>query len=168
MKQFAILSFYYLRLVSHWGLFLLFLAPGVDGSSSMQNPVHPLERLSGLYTGPYFDSSTATNITTQLGTHAYLPCKVKQLGNKSVSFWNEFALRADWFSGFDRCLGFENETPIFLQSIGILLSRMNVSRRSLSNRRILGRCRWSTSRPGTPASMSARCLLSRKWVPLSP
>jgi len=57
----------------------------VDGSSSMQNPVHPVERFTGLYTGPYFDSTTATNITTQLGTHAYLPCKVKQLGNKSVS-----------------------------------------------------------------------------------
>ena len=40
---------------------------------------------TGLYTGPYFDTSTPTNITAQLGTHAFLPCKVKQLGNKSVS-----------------------------------------------------------------------------------
>lgn len=47
---------------------------------------HVAKRFSGLYTGPYFDPSTATNITTQLGTHAYLPCKVKQLGNKSVSW----------------------------------------------------------------------------------
>lgn len=39
-----------------------------------------------MYTGPYFDPTTTTNITTQLGTHAYLPCKVKQLGNKSVSW----------------------------------------------------------------------------------
>ena len=39
---------------------------------------------TGLYTGPYFDTSTPTNITAQLGTHAFLPCKVKQLGNKSV------------------------------------------------------------------------------------
>ncbi|KAK6644011.1 hypothetical protein RUM43_000276 [Polyplax serrata] len=45
-----------------------------------------MERFSGLYTGPYFDASTPNNITTQLGTHAYLPCKVKQLGNKSVSW----------------------------------------------------------------------------------
>jgi hypothetical protein len=44
-----------------------------------------VKRFSGLYTGPYFDPSIATNITAQLGTHAYLPCKVKQLGNKSVS-----------------------------------------------------------------------------------
>ncbi|XP_054286271.1 hemicentin-2-like isoform X2 [Macrosteles quadrilineatus] len=44
------------------------------------------KRFSGLYTGPYFDSSTSNNITTQLGAHAYLPCKIKQLGNKSVSW----------------------------------------------------------------------------------
>lgn len=47
---------------------------------------HAVKRFTGLYTGPYFDPTTATNITTQLGTHAYLPCKVKQLGNKSVSW----------------------------------------------------------------------------------
>lgn len=47
---------------------------------------HAVKRFTGLYTGPYFDPSTTTNITTQLGTHAYLPCKVKQLGNKSVSW----------------------------------------------------------------------------------
>lgn len=47
---------------------------------------YAVKRYSGLYTGPYFDTSTTTNITTQLGTHAYLPCKVKQLGNKSVSW----------------------------------------------------------------------------------
>lgn len=62
-------------------------APGVDGAASLQSPVHhQMERFSGLYTGPYFDASTPNNITTQLGTHAYLPCKVKQLGNKSVSW----------------------------------------------------------------------------------
>lgn len=33
-------------------------------------------RYVGLYTGPYFDPSAPNNITAQLGTHAYLPCKV--------------------------------------------------------------------------------------------
>ncbi|XP_025833382.1 hemicentin-2-like isoform X2 [Agrilus planipennis] len=47
---------------------------------------HTVKRFTGLYTGPYFDPTTTTNITTQLGTHAYLPCRVKQLGNKSVSW----------------------------------------------------------------------------------
>ena len=44
-----------------------------------------VKRMTGLYTGPYFDGSSPTNITAQLGTRAFLPCKVRQLGNKSVS-----------------------------------------------------------------------------------
>ncbi|XP_055301877.1 zwei Ig domain protein zig-8-like [Sitodiplosis mosellana] len=36
--------------------------------------------------GPYLDDTRITNITVQVGTNAYLPCKVKQLGNKSVSW----------------------------------------------------------------------------------
>ncbi|CAK1542421.1 unnamed protein product [Leptosia nina] len=43
-------------------------------------------RYVGLYTGPYFDPSAPNNVTAQLGTHAYLPCKVRQLSNKSVSW----------------------------------------------------------------------------------
>ncbi|KAM7361312.1 uncharacterized protein ACRADG_011209 isoform 1-T5 [Cochliomyia hominivorax] len=35
---------------------------------------------------PYLDGYATTNVTTQIGTHAYLPCRVKQLGNKSVSW----------------------------------------------------------------------------------
>lgn len=35
------------------------------------------KRYVGLYTGPYFDPSAPNNITAQLGTHAYLPCKVR-------------------------------------------------------------------------------------------
>ena len=42
-------------------------------------------RYTGLYTGPYFDPNAPTNVTTQLGDSAYIPCKVKQLGDKSVS-----------------------------------------------------------------------------------
>nr|XP_018901766.1 PREDICTED: hemicentin-2-like [Bemisia tabaci] len=44
------------------------------------------KRFSGLYTGPYFDPNASSNITTQLGTHAYLPCRIKQVGNRSVSW----------------------------------------------------------------------------------
>ncbi|XP_052742447.1 lachesin-like [Bicyclus anynana] len=43
-------------------------------------------RYVGLYTGPYFDPAAPNNLTAQLGTHAYLPCKVRQLSNKSVSW----------------------------------------------------------------------------------
>ncbi|XP_059621727.1 zwei Ig domain protein zig-8-like isoform X2 [Phlebotomus argentipes] len=38
------------------------------------------------HTGPYLSDHDITNVTTQVGTHAYLPCKMKQLGNKSVSW----------------------------------------------------------------------------------
>lgn len=62
----------------------LFLRPGIFAGVSTRS--HSLvKRFDGIYTGPYFDSNTPTNITAQLGTHAYLPCKVRQLGNKSVS-----------------------------------------------------------------------------------
>lgn len=63
-----------------WIFILLELCTGGDAAA------HAVKRFTGLYTGPYFDPTTTTNITTQLGTHAYLPCKVKQLGNKSVSW----------------------------------------------------------------------------------
>lgn len=65
-----------------WIIILLEICAVFSGGEA----VHAVKRYTGLYTGPYFDTSTTTNITTQLGTHAYLPCKVKQLGNKSVSW----------------------------------------------------------------------------------
>ncbi|KAL7728971.1 hypothetical protein ACLKA6_019809 [Drosophila palustris] len=41
---------------------------------------------SGVLVEPYLDGFATSNVTTQIGTHAYLPCRVKQLGNKSVSW----------------------------------------------------------------------------------
>ncbi|XP_071545632.1 lachesin-like [Panulirus ornatus] len=38
------------------------------------------------FPGPHFHPTSPTNITTQLGAHAYLPCRIKNLGNKSVSW----------------------------------------------------------------------------------
>jgi len=44
--------------------------------------------LAGLYPGPYFDlERNQENVSAHVGTHAYLPCYVKQLGNKSVSIF---------------------------------------------------------------------------------
>ncbi|XP_037080579.1 lachesin-like [Pollicipes pollicipes] len=40
----------------------------------------------GAFSGPFFDPSTPTNVTAQLGTHAFLPCVVQQLADKSVSW----------------------------------------------------------------------------------
>lgn len=36
--------------------------------------------------GPYFDKAASKNITALLGKTAYLNCRVKNLGNKTVSF----------------------------------------------------------------------------------
>ncbi|EDV91173.1 GH17309 [Drosophila grimshawi] len=41
---------------------------------------------TGVLVEPYLDGYATSNVTTQIGTHAYLPCRVKQLGNKSVSW----------------------------------------------------------------------------------
>ncbi len=36
-------------------------------------------------TGPYFDVAASKNVTALLGKTAYLNCRVKNLGNKTVS-----------------------------------------------------------------------------------
>ena len=41
---------------------------------------------TGLYTGPYFRDHQPLNITVHQDSTAYLPCVVKQLGDKKVSF----------------------------------------------------------------------------------
>ena len=40
---------------------------------------------TGLYTGPYFEDAHPRNITVHQNTVAYLPCTVKQLGDRTVS-----------------------------------------------------------------------------------
>ncbi|XP_060648333.1 hemicentin-2 [Drosophila nasuta] len=54
-------------------------------SSSLMPEVGAL-LASGVLVEPYLDGYATSNVTTQIGTHAYLPCRVKQLGNKSVSW----------------------------------------------------------------------------------
>ncbi|XP_045538817.1 junctional adhesion molecule C isoform X1 [Papilio machaon] len=58
---------------------------GADGGEGGEG-ARLVKRYVGLYTGPYFDPTAPNNITAQLGTHAYLPCKIRQLSNKSVSW----------------------------------------------------------------------------------
>ncbi|KAH8358595.1 hypothetical protein KR093_001221 [Drosophila rubida] len=55
-------------------------------SSSLMPEVGALLAASGVLVEPYLDGYATSNVTTQIGTHAYLPCRVKQLGNKSVSW----------------------------------------------------------------------------------
>lgn len=37
------------------------------------------------WTEPYFDISVANNVTALVGKSAYLSCRVRNLGNKTVS-----------------------------------------------------------------------------------
>lgn len=49
---------------------------------------------TGLYSGPYFDlSRMPTNVTAQVGGPAFLPCKVKQVGNRAVSLKSKYTTR---------------------------------------------------------------------------
>ncbi len=44
-----------------------------------------LKKFTGLYTGPYFDQiGNPANVTAQLGETAILPCRVKQIGQRTV------------------------------------------------------------------------------------
>lgn len=61
---------------------------GVKGST--QNP-NSLD--SGARPGPYFDKAASKNVTALLGKTAYLNCKVKNLGNKSVGFFENTSYR---------------------------------------------------------------------------
>ncbi|XP_055715804.1 zwei Ig domain protein zig-8-like isoform X2 [Phlebotomus papatasi] len=63
-------------------LIVLMLLFNTDANPTESRPGDEVEA----HTGPYLSDHEITNVTTQVGTHAYLPCKVKQLGNKSVSW----------------------------------------------------------------------------------
>lgn len=61
----------------------------LHGSGGKNNNVHQnsLDDSSTQY-GPYFDMSNSKNVTTILGKTTYLNCRVKNLGNKTVSEWS--------------------------------------------------------------------------------
>lgn len=44
----------------------------------MSQALSKLNTVPVFYTGPYLDGMGITNVTTQIGTHAYLPCKVSE------------------------------------------------------------------------------------------
>jgi hypothetical protein len=50
---------------------------------------------SGSRSGPYFDKVASKNVTALLGKTAYLNCRVKNLGNKTVSTLSTIFLLVD-------------------------------------------------------------------------
>ncbi|XP_058818799.1 zwei Ig domain protein zig-8-like isoform X2 [Topomyia yanbarensis] len=61
-----------------------------DGSDTAENEIYDSDESNLLRTpldrGPYFDLSASKNITALVGKTAYLNCRVKNLGNKTVSW----------------------------------------------------------------------------------
>ncbi|XP_058448513.1 zwei Ig domain protein zig-8-like [Malaya genurostris] len=61
-----------------------------DGSDTAENEIYDSDESNLLRTpldrGPYFDLSASKNITALVGKTAYLNCRVRNLGNKTVSW----------------------------------------------------------------------------------
>jgi hypothetical protein len=53
---------------------------------------------SGSRSGPYFDKVASKNVTALLGKTAYLNCRVKNLGNKTVSTLSECLQYTYWLT----------------------------------------------------------------------
>jgi len=76
-------------------LFLLVLSNGLSDCAVINDKANLILASSltskgftggGLYTGPYFDPFTASDISVQIGDRALLPCRVRQAANRSVSW----------------------------------------------------------------------------------
>lgn len=61
------------------------LVTGVGGSSG-EPPSRPTAYWDDPHFGPRFDNSTERNVTAQLGKSAFLHCKIRQLGDRTVSW----------------------------------------------------------------------------------
>lgn len=55
-------------------------------------------------TGPYFDAHIPNNVTAIVGKSAFLRCKVKNLGNKTVNSFIDFFF-IDFSSNFNSIFG---------------------------------------------------------------
>ncbi|XP_067127854.1 tyrosine-protein kinase receptor TYRO3-like [Centruroides vittatus] len=56
------------------------------GGSKAEPPSRPNSYWDDPHYRPYFDNSTERNITAQLGKAAYLHCRIRQLGDRTVSW----------------------------------------------------------------------------------
>jgi hypothetical protein len=54
--------------------------------NSSAAPTNKLSSGVTFYTGPYLDGSGVSNVTTQIGTHAYLPCRVSRKKTIFIKF----------------------------------------------------------------------------------
>lgn len=59
-----------------------------------------LAQHNALNRGPYFDISASKNVTALVGSSAYLNCRVRNLGNKTVNGRKFFDLKCNWNRSF--------------------------------------------------------------------
>lgn len=106
------------------------------------------------------------NVTTQIGTNAFLPCKVrfKHYGVLFPCLTIRCIHRpVNWPTNPSR--GSASETIISWQWTDWRSSQTTATRRSTRTRQACGRCRSSTCRPETPACTSVKSGRSPKLVP---
>lgn len=65
--------------------FSCLIADYVTGDISTSLALSKLNSGGTFFAGPYLDGSGVSNVTTQIGTHAYLPCKVSKSCQMHVS-----------------------------------------------------------------------------------
>ncbi|XP_053202818.1 uncharacterized protein LOC128387618 [Panonychus citri] len=58
----------------------------IFGTTKIEPPSRPLSAWDDPSFKPYFDDHNVDNVTTQLGKTAYLHCKIRQLGDRTVSW----------------------------------------------------------------------------------
>lgn len=56
-----------------------------DDSSSSDEEDPSINLMSSSFRGPYFDTTASKNVTALVGKTAYLNCRVRNLGNRTVS-----------------------------------------------------------------------------------
>ncbi len=69
---------------------------------------------NALNRGPYFDTSASKNVTALVGKTAYLNCRIRNLGNKTVS-WIIMSMKFEALFGMMRNLIYFTEQIAFIQ-----------------------------------------------------
>lgn len=79
-------------------LSVLLITDYVTGDISTSLALNKLNSGGTFFAGPYLDGSGVSNVTTQIGTHAYLPCKVSKSCQMDVIFYPTFLYSSAMFS----------------------------------------------------------------------
>jgi hypothetical protein len=126
-----------------------------NGNNGQQQQQH-LKRFTGLYTGPYFDTTgNPENVTVQLGESALLPCKIRQLGRQTVRITKTddlllILLLMQSRSSLSLSLSISLSAPhlsLFSQSLSFLSLSLSLSEvlDLLARRMVIAKCHTATT-----------------------